>query len=118
MLAWESYVEAKALQAQGWTISAIARHLGVTRVTVRRYLKGERTPGQRARSVADPFEEFAEYCRLRLAADPHVWATTLFDEVVALGWGGRIPHLLGRFGRGSCVRCVRRAGRPRPPTGR
>jgi transposase len=91
MLAWEWYVEAKALQAQGWTISAIARHLGVTRLTVRRYLNGERTPGQRARSVADPFEEFAEYCRLRLAADPHVWATTLFDEVVALGYGGSYP---------------------------
>jgi hypothetical protein len=30
-------VEAEALRKQGWTISAIARHLGVTRVTVRQY---------------------------------------------------------------------------------
>lgn len=88
MLAWESFVEAQALRAQGWSISAIARHLGVTRLTVRRYLNGEHTPGQRARSTADVFEEFAEYCRLRLAADPHLWATTLFDEVVALGYAG------------------------------
>jgi hypothetical protein len=29
----------------------------------------------------DPFEEFAQYCRLRLAGDPHLWATTLFDEL-------------------------------------
>jgi transposase len=105
MLAWESYVEAKALQAQGWTVSAIARHLGVTRLTVRRYLNGERIPGQRARTVADPFEEFVEYCRLRLAADPHVWATTLFEEVVALGYDGSYPS----FTR--AVRC--RGLRPR-----
>lgn len=87
MLTWESLVEAQALRAQGWSISAIARHLDVTRLTVRRYLNGERVPGQRARTMVDPFEEFAEYCRLRLAADPHLWATTLFDEVVELGYG-------------------------------
>jgi hypothetical protein len=32
MLAWELVVEAQALRSQGWTVSAIARHLGVTRV--------------------------------------------------------------------------------------
>jgi Homeodomain-like domain len=88
MLAWESLVEAQALRRQGWSVSAIARHLGVTRLTVRRYLNGERVPGQRARTVVDPFDEFGEYCRLRLAGDPHVWATTLFDEVVELGYAG------------------------------
>jgi transposase len=86
MLAWEALVEAQALRAQGWSISAIARHLDVSRVTVRRYLNGEAVPGQRARSTVDPFEEYTEYCRLRLAADPHLWATTLFDEIAALGY--------------------------------
>lgn len=86
MLTWEALVEAQALHAQGWSISAIARHLDVTRLTVRRYLTGERVPGRRARAAVDRFEEFAEYCRLRLAADPHLWATTLFDEVVELGY--------------------------------
>src|SRR6476661_7983640 len=88
MLAWELVVEAEALRKQGWTISAIARHLGVTRVTVRQYLSGESTPGVRASSAPDPFADYVEYCRLRLAADPHLWATTLFDEVTALGYGG------------------------------
>ena len=81
MLAWELVVDAQALRSQGWTVSAIARHLGVTRLTVRRYLSGEQTPGVRARSAPDPFAEYVEYCRLRLAADPHLWATTLFDEL-------------------------------------
>lgn len=109
MLAWESYVEAQALHAQGWTISAIARHLGVTRLTVRRYLSGERTPGQRARTTADPFEGFAEYARLRLGADPHLWATTLFDEVSALGYPGSYPSftraLRARELRPACAAC-------------
>ncbi|MEO3805255.1 hypothetical protein [Nonomuraea sp. B1E8] len=39
----------------------------------------------------DPFEPYAEYCRLRLDAetgDPHMWATTLFVELVGLGYAG------------------------------
>jgi transposase len=107
MLAWESLVEAQALRAQGWSISAIARHVGVTRLTVRRYLNGERVPGQRARAVADPFEEFAEYCRRRLADDPHLWATTLFEEVVELGYLGSYPSFTrGIRTRGLRPRCA------------
>ena len=45
MLVRELVVEAQTLRGQGWTVSAIARHLGVTRLTVRRYLSGEQTPG-------------------------------------------------------------------------
>jgi transposase len=51
MLSLEDEVEAHALRRRGWSISAIARHLGVDRKTVRGYLNGERVPGQRARSV-------------------------------------------------------------------
>lgn len=81
-------MEIHALRAQGWTISAIARHVGVDRKTVRAYLSGTRTPGVRARSAPDEFAPFVEYCRLRLADDPHLWAVTLHDEVVDLGYPG------------------------------
>jgi transposase len=81
-------LEAEALFKRGWTISAIARHLGRDRKTVRAYLSGERTPGERRRSTPDPFEPFATYVAQRLADDRHVWATTLFDEVVELGYPG------------------------------
>jgi hypothetical protein len=37
---------------------------------------------------ADAFEEYVEYCRRRLTDDPHVWLTTLYDEVVELGYAG------------------------------
>ena len=40
-------VEVHALKNRGWSISAIARHLGRDRKTVRSYLAGERVPGRR-----------------------------------------------------------------------
>src|SRR5579862_5967337 len=91
MLTWENSVEASALRRQGWSISAIARHLGHDRKTIRDYLDGKRSPGQRVSSAVDPFEQFAEYARVRLSDDPHLWATTLFDEVVKLGYAGSYP---------------------------
>ncbi len=117
MLPWVACVEAHALRKQGWTITAIANHLGVTRATVRGCLSGKRTPGQRARSVPDPFAEFTEYCRLRLVGDPHLWATTLFDEVVELGYAGSYAGftraLRGRSLRPRCDACAAARGRDR-----
>ncbi len=87
MLTWEEDVDAHALRRQGWTISAIARHLGRDRQTIRDYLNGKKVPGQR-RQAPDAFVPFLEYCRRRLADDPHLWASTLFDEVRELGYQG------------------------------
>ena len=79
MLTREDDIDAHALRRQGWTISAIARHLGKDRKTIRAYLSG-REAGVRARSWPDPFDRFAAYCAVRLADDPHLWASALFDE--------------------------------------
>jgi transposase len=81
-------VEADALFKRGWSISAIARHLERDRKTVRSYLKGDRVAGVRRSSVPDPLAPFAGYVRARFVDDPHLWASALFDEVVALGYGG------------------------------
>jgi transposase len=93
MLSLEGDVEVHALRERGWSISAIARHLGLDRKTVRAYLNGDRVPGQRARSVPLLIEPFVDYCRIRLADDPHLWASTLFDEIVALGFTGSYQSL-------------------------
>jgi transposase len=93
MLSWEEDVQAHALRQQGWSISAIARHLGVDRKTVRAYLSGEREPGRRQRTQPTLNEPFLEYCGVRLADDPHLWASTLFDELVELGFTGSYPSL-------------------------
>ncbi|MGH3098319.1 MAG: IS21/IS408/IS1162 family transposase [Streptosporangiales bacterium] len=93
MLTREDDIDAHALRCRGWTISAIARHLGHDRKTIRAYLAGGRQPGQRARSGPDGFEPFVAYCTARLAEDPHLWASTLFDEVVELGYARSYPTL-------------------------
>jgi hypothetical protein len=80
MLAQGESVEAHALRERGWTISAIARHLGRNRETIRDYLDGKRVPGVRAPGRPDAFGEYAAYCGQRFADDPHVYATVLFDE--------------------------------------
>ena len=88
MLTREEDIDAHALHKQGWTISAIARHLGRDRKTVRAYLTGRRTAGVRARQGPDGFTPFSDYVRARLTEDPHLWVTTLADELEELGWAG------------------------------
>ena len=86
MLTQGEDVEVHALARRGWSVSAIGRHLGRDRKTVRAYLRGERQPGRRASAKPDPLAPFAAYLSARFADDPHLWATALFDEVVPLGY--------------------------------
>ena len=115
MLTREDDIDVHALRRQGWTIAAIARHLGRDRKTIRAYLSGDREAGVRARTVPDSFEVFAPYCTQRLADDPHLWASALFDEVRDLGYDGSYPTLTRQIR----VRGLRPACEPcRPATGR
>lgn len=86
MLTWEEDVEIHALHKRGWTISAIARHTGRNRRTIRNYLNGTTTPGVRKPAGEDPFEPFVDYVTARLTEDPHLWARTLCDELEDLGY--------------------------------
>jgi len=54
MCSWATGVEIPALRRQGWTVSAIACHAGVTRLTVCRYPDGKRMAGTRAHRAAVP----------------------------------------------------------------
>jgi transposase len=114
MLTRENDIDVHALHRQGWTVSAIARHLGCDRKTVRAYLAG-REAGVRRRGGDDPFEAFAAYCGQRLHDDPHLWASTLFDELLELGYEQSYPtmtrQIRARGLRPACEPC-------RPTTGR
>ena len=92
MLTREDDIDVHALRRQGWTISAIARHLGKDRKTVRAYLNG-REAGVRERELPDPFERFAAYVGQRLTEDPHLWASTLYDELIELGYDRSYPTM-------------------------
>lgn len=91
MLTQGEDVEAHALRQRGWSISAIARHVDRDRKTVRAYLNGDRHPGVRASSTPGPLARFEPYLRARFADDCHLWATSLFDEVVPLGYDRSYP---------------------------
>jgi transposase len=110
MLTEGEAVEVHALRQRGWSISAIARHLNRDRKTVRARLNGNEEVGRRRSAVPDPLAEFEAYIRARLADDPHVWATALFDEVVPLGYDRSYPtfvrQLRERQLRPHCEACA------------
>lgn len=83
MLTEEDDVEIHALAKRGWSISAIARHTGRDRKTIRAYLKGKRSRRQRPPSCLEPYRD---YLVARFADDHHVLATVLHRELSALGF--------------------------------
>ncbi|MBN0974204.1 MULTISPECIES: DDE-type integrase/transposase/recombinase [unclassified Gordonia (in: high G+C Gram-positive bacteria)] len=116
MLTWEDDVEVHALRKRGWSISAIARHTGHDRKTIRAYLNGVRTPGQRKKPDEDPFEPFVAYVSARLTEDPHLWARTLCDELEELGYTQSYQSLTrqirARGLRPTCEQCATAIHRP------
>lgn len=118
MLTQEEDVDAKALHRRGWSISAIARHLKRNRRTIRRYVTGQATAGVRAKpkDAVDSLAPFLSYVQARFAEDPHLWARTLHDELVELGYAMAYQtftrHLRERNLRPHCEPCSGAKGRP------
>ncbi len=98
MLTEEDDVEIHALAARGWSVSAIARHTGRDRKTVRRYLNGQGA-GQRRERAASCLEPWCDYLEARFAEDPHVPAVVLFDELIAAGFDRSYPTLVRELRR-------------------
>ena len=92
MIPEHSAKQAITLAEQGWNVSAIGRHLGHDRKTVRIYLNGRREPGQ-PRQQADSFAPFAGYAARRLRDDPHLRAAGLHRELAELGYLGSYSAL-------------------------
>ena len=82
MLTEEDDVEIHALARRGWSVSAIARHTGRDRKTVRKYLAAPGAVREPAESCLEPLRA---YLVARLADDAHVDATVLYREVLELG---------------------------------
>jgi len=112
MLSREDVVEIVALHRRGWSVSAIARHTGRDRRTIRAWLTaGEQRRRVRAPSVLEPYRAYIER---RLADDPHLDATVLLRELRPLGFERSYQTLtreLRRLGlRPECPVC-KRSGR-------
>src|SRR6266508_2522617 len=87
MLTQGEDVEVHALRRRGWSVSAIARHLGRDRKTVRAYLRGERQPGVRASAALDPLHliEAIDGVLRRHGGTPRVWRTDRLATVIVPG---------------------------------
>ncbi len=83
MLTEEEDVEIHALAGRGWSVSAIARHTGRDRKTVRRALAGL---GCSRRSAPSALEPFCGYLAARFEDDPHVLVSVLHRELLELGF--------------------------------
>jgi transposase len=112
MLTQENDVEIHALAARGWSQSAISRHTGRDRKTVRKYLAAGSVPGrERAASCLEPFRG---YLAARFEEDKHVDATVLYRELVAAGFDRSYPTLVREIRRLElrpvCLECQHRRG--------
>ena len=112
MLTQENDVEIHALAARGWNQSAISRHTGRDRKTVRKYLvAGDEVVRERAASCLEPWRA---YIAARFVDDPHLPAVSLLDELTAAGFDRSYPTLvreLRRTGlRPVCLVCQQRRG--------
>ncbi|MGF1431905.1 hypothetical protein [Kitasatospora sp. LaBMicrA B282] len=93
MLTPQEVEDAQAMRARGWTISVIARHLRRDRKTIRSYLTGQRPTSATRRAGPDQLEPFIDYCRRRFTDDPHLPVSTLFEDLVELGYQGAYSTL-------------------------
>jgi transposase len=107
-------VEISALRKRGWSYVAIGRHIGRDWRTVKDYLEGKKEPGVR-RAGPSPLERFVPYLAARFADDPHVWASTLFDEVTEAGYTCSYPSFARQLRKAAlrphCEACSGVAGR-------
>jgi transposase len=96
MLTQERAVEVRVLKRQGKSIRAIARELGLSRVTVRRYLRkvGAQRYGPREPRPTK-LGPHVEYVLLRVQAARPKWipATVLLREIRERGYAGGISQL-------------------------
>jgi transposase len=110
MLTQEEDMEIAALRGRGWTVSAIARHTGRDRKTIKAYLAGDAKRRERAASVLEPYRS---YLQARFVDDPHVLGTVLFGELGVLGFDRSYQTFtreLRALGLRPACECCRRGG--------
>ena len=91
MLTEEGVMEIRILHRQGHSIRAIARQLGLSRNTVRTYLRDDSSPRYKTRPQrASKLDPFKDHIRQRIAAAHPEWipAPVIFREIQALGYTG------------------------------
>ena len=89
MLTLEDVVTIEVLKKQGRGLREIARELGVSRNTVRKYLRDGKLPQYGPRpSQPAKLDAYEPYLRERLALDPRLQASVLCREIRERGYDG------------------------------
>ena len=113
MITREDDVDIHALHRQGWTITAIARHVGRDRKTVRDYLNGKREPGVRKRALIR--SRRSGLCDREVGRGSASVGDRTFDELQAFGLQAWYPTLTreirARRLRPVCADCTGATGR-------
>ncbi len=99
MVTFETVMEIKILHKQGMSSRAIARELGISRNTVKRYLQAKSEPPKYTPrpAVASLLDEYRDYIRQRIA-DAHPYkipATVIAREIRDQGYRGGMTILRG-----------------------
>ncbi|EFW9918072.1 TPA: IS21-like element IS100 family transposase, partial [Escherichia coli] len=97
MVTFETVMEIKILHKQGMSSRAIARELGLSRNTVKRYLQAKSEPPKYTPrpAVASLLDEYRDYIRQRIA-DAHPYkipATVIAREIRDQGYRGGMTIL-------------------------
>ena len=96
MLTEDTFVDILILHQQGFSIRKIARELGCSRNTVRKYIEQKRLPSYTPRTpVPSKLEPFKDYLQQRIEAAKPDWipAVVLLREIKARGYDGEIATL-------------------------
>lgn len=98
MLGQEGYVDIYVMHRQGMSIKAISRELGLSRNTVRKYLRAAQVP-EAAQRKAKPtkLDGYRAYLKSRVEAAHPDWIpiTVLFDETALTRPLPKEPYLRG-----------------------
>lgn len=90
------YVEVHVLYRQGYSISSIAKQLGVSRNTVKKYLHSKEPPSysprKRRKTKLGPYHQYLQE-RIEAAAPKWIPASVLLIEIQQKGYSGGIAQL-------------------------
>lgn len=88
----QRFRQLKELQGKGYSIRAMARHLGMHRQTVKGYLDIETLP-RKSQGGINQLEKFFPYIKERMGQEPDMLLTTLWKELREQGYPGAYSTL-------------------------
>src|SRR3546814_611710 len=88
----QRFRQLKELQGKGYSIRAMARHLGMHRQTVKSYLDMETLP-RKSQGHVNALEKFFPYIKKRMEEEPDIFLTTLWDGLKSQGYNGAYTTL-------------------------